>query len=128
MKTAQAIINETRFALTELIVTYMRKLDAYFTTGEKDLMTDADEHVVIDFAECVDTPYVRVEVDNSYLDVEDRCYENKPVIFIATGDDYNFYVGVGNNGEDEEDIDWDELSVEELVSIAKILEKTYNRE
>jgi len=121
MKTAQDIINNARFELVTLIVTLMRKIDAYLETGNKSLMTAPEEDVVIDFAELGNAPAIRVEVDNSYLDVEDRCYETRPVDFIATGDDHNFYVSV-----DGADIDADDLSTDELVAIAKCLEKTYN--
>lgn len=120
MKTAQAIINDARFELVTLIVTLMRKLDAYLATGKKNLMTAPEEDVVIDFAELGNAPAVRVEVDNSYLDVEDVCHEIRPLDFIATGDDHNFYVSA-----DDEDIDADDLSTDELLVIAKVLEDAY---
>ena len=120
MRTAQDIINVARFDLTTLIVTLMRKLDAYLATGKKNLMTAPEEDVVIDFAELGNAPAIRVEVDNSYLDVEDRCYETRPVDFIATGDDHNFYVSA-----DDTEIDADDLSTDELLVIAKVLEDAY---
>lgn len=121
MRTAQDIINNARFELITHIITLMRKLDAYFTTGKKNLMTAPDEDVVIDFAECEDIPSIRVEVDNSYLDVEDVCEETRMLDFIATGDDHNFYVST-----DGADIDADDLSTDELLAIAKCIEKTYD--
>lgn len=120
MRTAQDIINVARFDLATLIVTLMRKLDAYLATGKKNLMTTPEEDVVIDFAELGNAPAIRVEVDNSYLDVEDRCYETRPVDFIATGDDHNFYVSA-----DDTEIDADDLSTDELLVIAKVLEDAY---
>lgn len=125
MRTAQDIINVARFDLATLIVTLMRKLDAYLATGKKNLMTTPEEDVIIYFAELSgNAPVIRVEVDNSYLDVEDvyACYETRPVDFIATeiGDDHNFYVGA-----DGADINADDLSTDELVAIAKFLEITY---
>lgn len=120
MRTAQDIINNARFELTTHIITLMRKLDAYFATGKRNLMTAPEEDVVIDFAELGNAPAIRVEVDNSYLDVEDRCYETRPVDFIATGDDHNFYVSV-----DDAEIDADDLSTDELLVIAKVLEDAY---
>ena len=125
MKTAQQIINDARFELVTHIVTLMRKLDAYFTTGKKNLMTAPDEDVVIDFAECEDIPTIRVEVDNSYFDVEDACEETRMLDFIATGDDHSFYVGLAEAGG--VDIDADEISTDELVVIAKVLEDTYEK-
>lgn len=120
MKTAQDIINNARFELVTLIITFMRKIDAYFETGKKNLMTAPEEDVVIDFAELGNAPAIRVEVDNSYLDVEDVCHEVRPLDFIATGDDHNFYVGA-----DGADIDADDLSTDELLVIAKVLEDAY---
>lgn len=120
MKTAQAIINDARFELVTLIVTLMRKLDAYLATGKKNLMTAPEEDVVIDFAELGNAPAIRVEVDNSYLDVEDVCHEIRPLDFIATGDDHNFYVSA-----DDAEIDADDLSTDELLVIAKVLEDAY---
>lgn len=120
MKTAQDIINNARFELVTLIITLMRKLDAYFATGKKNLMTASEEDVVIDFAELGNAPAIRVEVDNSYLDVEDVCHEVRPLDFIATGDDHNFYVSA-----DDAEIDADDLSTDELLIIAKVLEDAY---
>ncbi len=120
MKTAQDIINNARFDLATTIITLMRKLDAYFATGKKNLMTAPEEDVVIDFAELGNAPAIRVEVDNSYLDVEDVCHETRPLDFIATTDDCNFYVGA-----DGADIDADDISTDELLVIAKVLEDAY---
>lgn len=127
MKTAQAIINDARFELATIIVTLMRKLDAYIATGKKNLMTAPEEDVVIDFFDLAklklgNAPFIRVEVDNSYLDVEDvyACYETRPVDLIATGDDHNFYVSA-----DDAEIDADDLSTDELLVIAKVLEDAY---
>jgi hypothetical protein len=122
MRTAQDIINVARFDLATVIVTLMRKLDAYLATGKKNLMTAPEEDVVIDFAELGNAPAIRVEVDNSYLDVEDVCHETRPLDFIATErDDHNFYVGA-----DGADIDADDLSTDEFLVIAKVLEDAYS--
>ncbi len=126
MITAQSIINDARLKVITHIVTLMRKLDAYFTTGKEGLITDPEEGVVIDFAECEKVPYIRVEADNSYLDVEERCYELQPLSFIATSDDCNFYVGAGDTDENEVDIDADDISTDDLLAIAMVLEDTYN--
>lgn len=123
MRTAQDIINAARFDLAVIIVTLMRKLDAYLATGKKNLMTAMEEDVIIYFAEFGNAPVISVKIDNSYLDVEDVCHETRPLDFITTEteDDHNFYVGV-----DGTDIDVDDLSTDELVAIAKFLEITYN--
>ena len=132
MRTAQDIINVARFDLTTTIVTLMRKLDAYFLTGKKNLMTAPEESVVIDSTDLLGVPCVNVEVDNSYLDVEDDTYEERLIDYIGTTDDHNFYVGVYSGVEEDDvkatEIDADNLSTDELVAIAKCLEKTYNAE
>ena len=123
MRTAQDIINDARFELVTLIITLMRKIEGYLETGNKSLM-NIDEGVCLDFngLDIADkTPTIRVEVDNSYLDVEDRCYESRHIDYIVTSDDHNFYLSAG-----ETDIDADDISTDELVAIAKFLENTYN--
>jgi hypothetical protein len=122
MRTAQDIINNARFELVTHIVTLMRKLDAYLVTGSKKVMTSSEESVVIADYDLVAVPAVRVEVDNSYLDVEDRCFEPRLVESIYTSDDHNFTVTLG-----ESEIDADGLSTDDLLTIAKALEDTYNK-
>lgn len=131
MRTAQDIINVARFDLATTIVTLMRKLDAYFATGKKNLMTAPGEDVVIDSTDLLGVPCVNVMVDNSYLDVEDNTSEERLIDYIGTTDDCNFYVGVYSGVEEDDvkttEIDADNLSTDELVAIAKCLEKTYEK-
>lgn len=122
MRTAQDIINNARFEIVTHIITLMRKIDAYLETGKKGLMTDPEESVVLDFAECAYAPSIIVEVDNSYLDIEETCREVRVLDFIATSDDHNFYVGAGENT----DVEADDITTDELLAIAKCLEKTYD--
>lgn len=122
MRTAQDIINNARFELVTHIITLMRKLDAYLVTGSKKVITDSEESVVIADYDFVTVPAVRVEVDNSYLDVEDRCFEPRLVESIYTSDDHNFTVTLGGS-----EIDADDLSTDDLLTIAKALEDTYNK-
>lgn len=123
MRTAQDIINNARFEIVTHIVTLMRKIDAYLETGNKRLMT-ASEEVCVDFngLDIADkTPVINVEVDNSYLGVEDRCYEPRHIDYIVTKGAHNFYLSAG-----ETDMDADNLSTDELAAIAKFLENTDN--
>ena len=122
MKTAQDIINNARFELVAHIITLMRKIDAYLETGNKRLMTNSEEGVVVNFADCVSAPSIVIEVDNSYLDVEETCREVRTLDFIATRDDYNFYVGDKANSE----VKAEDISTDDLIEIAKVLEETYN--
>ena len=65
---------------------------------------------------------IDVEVDNSYLDVEDRCYEEVEVASIVVSRDGNILV-------QSEDGEWDaeKLSIEELADIAEVLELSYKK-
>lgn len=122
MRTAQDIINNARVELVTHIVTLMRKLDAYLLTGSKKVMTDSEEVVVIGDYDLATVPAVRVEVDNSYLDVEDRCFEPRLVESIYATDDDNFTVTLGGS-----EIGAYDLSTDDLFVIAKALEDTYNK-
>ena len=122
MRTAQDIINNARFDLTTHIITLMRRLDAYLVTGKKNLMTAPEESVIIGDYDLATVPAIRVEVDNSYLDVEDRCFEPRLVESIYTTDDHNFTVTLGGT-----EIDADDISTDDLLVIAKALENTYEK-
>ena len=122
MKSIQDIINNARFEIITHIITLMRKIDAYLETGDKQLMTNSEEGVVVNFADCVSAPSIVIEVDNSYLDVEETCREVRTLDFIATRDDYNFYVGAVADTE----ISAEDISTDDLIEIAKVLEETYN--
>lgn len=121
MKTIQDIINNARFEIITHIITLMRKIDAYLETGDKQLMTNPEVGVVVDFIDCVYAPSILIEVDNSYLDVEETCREVRTLDFIAARADEDFYVSDGTNNVRAEDI-----STDDLVEIAKVLEETYN--
>ena len=122
MKTAQDIINNARFELVAHIITLMRKIDAYLETGDKRLMTNSEESVLLNFADCVYAPSILIEVDNSYLDVEETCREVRTLDFILTSDDHDFYVGDRVNSE----VKAEDISTDDLMEIAKVLEETYN--
>ena len=121
MKSIQDIINNARFEIITHIITLMRKIDAYLETGDKQLMTNPEEGVVVDFVDCVYAPSILIEVDNSYLDVEETCREVRTLDFIAARADEDFYVSDGANNVRAEDI-----STDDLIEIAKVLEETYD--
>ena len=121
MRTAQDIINNARFEINTHIITLMRKIDAYLKTGNQHLMTGPEDSVVLNFEDCAYFPFITIEVDNSNLVAEGTCRELRALNFIATGDDHNFYVGVGENSE----VEAEDISIDGLIVIAKVLEKTY---
>ena len=122
MKSAQDIINNARAEIIAHIITLMRKIDAYLETGDKQLMTNSEESVLLNFDDCVSAPSISIEVDNSYLGVEETCREVRTLDFILTSDDHDFYVGDRVNSE----IKAEDISTDDLVEIAKVLEETYN--
>jgi hypothetical protein len=126
MITAQDIINDARFRVITRIVTLMRKIDAYLETGNKRLMTDPKESVVLNFADCAYVPNIVVEVVLPYLDVDNICREVRPLNFIATSDDYNFYVSAVDWAGEDTEIEADDISTDDLLVIAKDLEETYD--
>ena len=122
MKSAQDIINNARAEIITHIITLMRKIDAYLETGDKRLMTNSEESVLLNFDDCVSVPSILIEVDNSYLGVEETCREVRTLDFILTSDDHDFYVGDRVNSE----IKAEDISTDDLIEIAKALEETYN--
>ena len=122
MKSAQDIINNARAEIIAHIITLMRKIDAYLETGDKRLMTNSEESVLLNFDDCVSVPSILIEVDNSYLGVEETCREVRTLDFILTSDDHDFYVGDRANSE----IKAEDISTDDLIEIAKVLEETYN--
>ena len=70
--------------------------------------------------------FINVEVDNSYLDVHDRCYEDMEVIKIIVDPD-EVEGGVWFVNEKCDDWTTDEISVDELANIADAFERAYNR-
>ena len=122
MKSAQDIINNTRAEIIAHIITLMRKIDAYLETGDKQLMTNSEESVLLNFDDCVSAPSILIEADNSYLGVEETCREVRTLDFILTSDDHDFYVGDRVNSE----IKAEDISTDDLIEIAKVLEETYN--
>ena len=123
MRTAQDIINNARFEIITHICALMGKIGAYLETGKKGLMMQNGTCVDFNGLEIADkTPVINVEVDNSYLDVEDRCYEPRHIDYIVSGDDgCSFYLSAKGT-----DINADDISTDELVAIGNFLETTYD--
>jgi len=118
--TPKTIVENAKKELLEIIITYLRKLDAFIATGNKKLITAPGEDIIIaDFEAKGEVPKVRVEVDNTYLDVEDTTYEYLPITKFVLSEG-EFYVEIGK-------IDKDDLSIEELQSIAEFLQDEWEK-
>lgn len=83
---------------------------------------EEDEDYVIPTGD-LEPIYINVEVDNSYLDVHDRCYEDVEVAEIVVSRDGQVWV----TNEDGDNWTTDEISVDELANIADAFERAYNR-
>ena len=83
---------------------------------------DEDDDYSIPTAYLCRSIYINVEVDNSYLDIEDNCYEDREVAEIIVSREGEVWVNTELN-----DYTIDEISVEELADVAEVLELTYNR-
>ena len=122
---------ERKLTKGELIVKMAKEELKGFITHQIPLLYKAFDWVEPDFSEyedyivptgdLVNTIHINVEADNSYLDVEDRCYEDVEVAEIHLTLDGNVFVA----NEDGNEWEWKELSVEELANVATSLERTY---
>lgn len=119
---ADTIIKNAKRAIGDIIITYLRKIGGFLATGDKKLMSGPEEEVIIsttDFSCRWNIPVIRVEVDNSYLDVDDRIYEDWEVQSICLSEGEWYVEANGENfGEDE-------LTTDELQDIANALEREY---
>jgi len=121
--TPKAIVETAKNELVNAIIIALRKLDAFIATGDKRMMTSPDEDIVIDESEVLgEMPKILGEVDNSYLDVEDRTYKRLPIdkFVLSEGE---FYVEC--NGVE---FFKDDLSIEELQDIAQFLQEELEKD
>jgi len=127
MKTANEIIKNARAELIELIKDEIAMIDAYLQTGRKGLKTCNTEGIIIESDVLGTTPRLQVEVDNSYLDVEETTYEYREISAIILDEENIMSVEFSDDeGRPDYEISEDRLSVDELYTIASSLESTYN--
>lgn len=110
------IINDARKKLADFIVFEVRNI--YLLLNGQEPNFEEDEEYVVD----IEGLTIKVEVDNSYLDVEDTIMENRTITEVRVSLDGNvFLVGYG----DDTEIEWKEISTDELVGLANVLENQY---
>ena len=119
MTKAKTIIAEAKKKLMEFIRFEAPLMYKKLGWAEPD---DEDGEYEIFGSDLCRTIRINVGVDNSYLDVEDRCYEDVEVASIIVSRDGGILV----TSEDDE---WDaeNLSLEELADIAEVLELSYTK-
>ena len=110
------IINDARKKLVDFIVFEVRNI--YLLLNGQEPNFEEDEEYVVD----IEGLTIKVETDNSYLDVEETTMENRTIIEVRVSLDGNvFLVGYG----DDTEIEWKDISTDELVGLANVLENQY---
>lgn len=110
------IIKVAREKLVDFIVFEVRNI--YLLLNGQEPNFEEDEEYVLD----IEGFTIKVEVDNSYLDVEDTIMENRTITEVRVSLDGNvFLVGYG----DDTEIEWKDISTDELVGLANVLENQY---
>jgi len=116
---AENLANELREKLKEHIAILMPKL--YEALGWETPNFEEEEEWAICTGDLENPIYIKVVVDNSYLDVEDTCYEDMEVAEIISALDGDVVV----RNEDGDEWTSADLTLDELVNIAKVLEESY---
>ena len=110
------IINDARKKLVDFIVFEVHNI--YLLLNGQEPNFEEDEEYVVD----IEGLTIKVETDNSYLDVEETTMENRTITEVRVSLDGNvFLVGYG----DDTEIEWKEISTDELVGLANVLENKY---
>ena len=110
------IINDARKKLVDFIVFEVRSI--YLLLNGQEPNFEEDEEYVVD----IEGLTIKVETDNSYLDIEETTMENRTITEVRVSLDGNvFLVGYG----DDTEIEWKDISTDELVGLANVLENQY---
>lgn len=110
------IINDARKKLVDFIAFEVRSI--YLLLNGQEPNFEEDEEYVVD----IEGLTIKVETDNSYLDAEETTMENRTITEVRVSLDGNvFLVGYG----DDTEIEWKDISTDELAGLANILENQY---
>lgn len=110
------IINDAREKLVSFIIFEVRNI--YLLLNGQEPNFEKDEEYVVD----IEGLTIKVEVDDSYLDAEETTMENRTITEVRVSLDGNvFLVGYG----DDTEIEWKDISTDELAGLANILENQY---
>lgn len=110
------IINDARKKLVDFIVFEVRNI--YFLLNGQEPNFEEDEEYVVD----IEGFTIKVKVDNSYLDVEETTMENRTITEVRVSLDGNVFLVAY---EDDTEIEWKDISTDELVGLANVLENQY---
>lgn len=110
------IINIAREKLVDFIAFEVRNI--YLLLNGQEPNFEEDEEYVLD----IEGLTIKVEVDNSYLDVEDTIMENRTITEVRVSLDGDVFLVAY---EDDTEIEWKDISTDELVGLANVLENQY---
>ena len=110
------IINDARKKLVDFIAFEVRNI--YLLLNGQEPNFEEDEEYVLD----VEGLTIKVEVDDSYLDVEETTMENRTITEVRVSLDGNVFLVAY---EDDTEIEWKDISTDELAVLANILENQY---
>ena len=110
------IINDARKKLVDFIAFEVRSI--YLLLNGQEPNFEEGEEYVLD----IEGFTIKVEVDDSYLDVEDTIMENRTITEVRVSLDGNIFLVAY---EDDTEIEWKDISTDELVGLANILENQY---
>ena len=110
------IINDARKKLADFIAFEVRNI--YLLLNGQEPNFEEDEEYVLD----IEGLTIKVEVDDSYLDVEDTIMENRTITEVRVSLDGNVSLVAYEN---DTEIEWKEISTDELAGLANVLENRY---
>ena len=110
------IINDARKKLVDFIAFEVRNI--YLLLNGQEPNFEEDEEYVLN----IEGLTIKVEVDDSYLDVEETTMENRTITEVRVSLDGNVFLVAY---EDDTEIEWKEISTDELAGLANVLENRY---
>ena len=110
------IINDARKKLVDFIAFEVRNI-YLLLNGQEPNFEEAEEYALD-----IEGLTIKVEVDDSYLDVEETITENRTITEVRVSLDGNVFLVAY---EDDTEIEWKEISTDELAGLANVLENRY---
>lgn len=83
---------------------------------------EEEEDYIINGGDLCHSVTIKVETDNSYLDVNERTFEDVEVAEIVVSNDGEVLIG-----SEEDEFTINDITLDELAKIADALEQTYNK-
>ena len=110
------IINDARKKLVDFIAFEVRNI--YLLLNGQEPNFEEDEEYALN----IEGLTIKVEVNDSYLDVEETTMENRTITEVRVSLDGNVFLVAY---EDDTEIEWKDISTDELAGLANVLENRY---